>query len=68
MDLEVMAVVSDAGGRKGYVTKSRQKAYKALRRKGMSKNKAARIANAGVSHAQRSRMARRAARTRRSRR
>ena len=61
-------MVSDAGGRKGYVKKSRQRAYKALRRKGASKSKAARIANAGVSHAQRSRMARKAARTRRSKR
>jgi len=60
-------VVSDAGGRKGYVKKSRQRAYKALRRKGMTKSKAARIANAGDTHAKRSRMARKAARTRRSR-
>lgn len=59
-------MVSDAGGRKGYVKKSRQKVYKALRRKGASKEKAARIANAGDSHAARSRMARKAARTRRS--
>lgn len=61
-------MVSSAGGRKGYVTKSRHNVYRALRRKGMSKSKAARIANAGVSHAQRSRMSRKAARTRRSRR
>jgi hypothetical protein len=61
-------MVSDAGGRKGYVKKSRQRVYKALRRKGASKSKAARIANAGVSHAQRSRMSRKAARTRRSKR
>ena len=60
-------MVSDAGGRKGYVKKSRQRAYKALRRKGMTKSKAARIANAGDTHAKRSRMARKAARTRRSR-
>lgn len=59
-------MVSDAGGRKGYVKKSRQKVYKALRRKGASKSKAARIANAGDSPAARSRMARKAARTRRS--
>jgi hypothetical protein len=61
-------MVSDAGGRKGYVKKSRQKVYKALRRKGYSKSRAARIANGGITHAQRSRMARRAARTRRSKR
>lgn len=61
-------MVSDRGGRYGYVRKSRQNVYKALRRKGMSKTKAARIANAGVTHGQRSRMARKAARTRRSRR
>lgn len=61
-------MVSDAGGRKGYVKKSRQKVYKALRRKGASKSKAARIANAGDTHTKRSRMARKAARTRRSKR
>lgn len=61
-------MVSSAGGRKGYVARSRHRAYKALRRKGMSKSKAARIANAGVTHGQRSRMARKAARTRRSKR
>lgn len=61
-------MVSSAGGRKGYVAPNRHRVYKALRRKGMSKSKAARIANAGVTPAQRSRMARKAARTRRSRR
>lgn len=69
---EVVTVVSDAGGRKGYVKKSRQRVYKAVKRKcgntKACKTKAARIANAGVTHAQRSRMARKAARTRRSRR
>jgi hypothetical protein len=68
LDLEVVTVVSSAGGRKGYVAKSRHKVYRALRRKGMSKSKAARISNAGTTHAERSRMARRAARTRRSKR
>lgn len=58
-------MVSSAGGRKGYVAKSRHRAYKALRRKGMSKKSAARISNAGVTHGQRSRMARKGARTRR---
>lgn len=61
-------MVSSAGGRKGYVARSRHRAYRALRRKGMSKSKAARISNAGVTHGQRSRMARKAARTRRARR
>jgi len=61
-------MVSSAGGRKGYVAKSRHRAYRALRRKGMSKKSAARISNAGTSHADRSRMSRKAARTRRSRR
>lgn len=60
-------MVSSAGGRKGYVARSRHRAYRALRRKRMSKSKAARISNAGVTHAQRSRMARKAARTRRAR-
>jgi len=38
--------------------------YDALRRKGMSKEKAARISNAGTSHIKRVRMAKKAARTR----
>lgn len=59
-------MVSSKGGKAGYVAKSRHKAYRALRRKGMSKSKAARISNAGVTKAGRSAMARRAARTRRS--
>lgn len=57
-------MVSSAGGRKGYVSRNRHRAYKALRRKGMSKSSAARIANAGRTAAGRSRMARKAARTR----
>lgn len=61
-------MVSDRGGKYGYVRKSRQNVYRALRRKGMSKSKAARISNAGVTHTQRSRMSRKAARTRRSKR
>jgi hypothetical protein len=64
----VVAVVSDRGGKYGFVYRSRQRAYKALRRKGASKSKAARIANAGRFHSGRSRMARKAARTRRLRR
>lgn len=61
-------VVSSAGGKRGYVRPGRHNVYRALRRKGMSKTKAARIANAGSSPAARSRMARKAARTRRSKR
>lgn len=60
-------MVSDRGGRFGFVYKSRQSAYRALRRKGTSKSKAARISNAGRTRAGRSRMARKAARTRRRR-
>lgn len=41
--------------------------YEALRRKGMSKTKAARISNAGTSAIKRSRMAKKAARTRKLR-
>ncbi len=66
--VEVVDVVSARGGRHGYVVTSRHRAYRALRRKGASKSKAARIANAGRTHAGRSRMARKAARTRRARR
>lgn len=38
-------MVSDAGGRKGFVYRSQQDVYLALRRKGYSKTKSARIAN-----------------------
>lgn len=38
-------MVSDAGGRKGFVYRDQQDVYKALRRKGYSKTKSARIAN-----------------------
>jgi hypothetical protein len=58
-------MVSDKGGKYGYVVKSRQDVYLALRRQGKSKKAAARIANAGATHAARSRMAKKAARTRR---
>ena len=61
-------MVSSRGGKYGFVFKSRQRTYKALRRKGHSKRSAARISNAGLSHIQRSRMSRKAARTRRSKR
>jgi hypothetical protein len=51
-------MVSARGGRWGFVYSTRQKAYRALRKKGMSKTRAAQISNAGKSHAQRSAMAR----------
>jgi hypothetical protein len=60
-------MVSSRGGRFGFVYKSRQKAYRALRKKGASKSKAARIANAGLTFPQRSTMARKAAKTRQAR-
>ncbi len=67
VELGRCVMVSDRGGKYGFVYKSRQRAYKALRRKGASKSKAARIANAGRTFGQRSRMARKAARTRKRR-
>lgn len=60
-------MVSDRGGRYGFVYKSRQAVYLALRREGKSKGAAARIANAGRTHAARSRSAKKAARTRKRR-
>ncbi|WP_420803425.1 DUF7218 family protein [Streptomyces naphthomycinicus] len=60
-------MVSDRGGRYGFVYRSRQKVYRALRRKGMPKARAAEISNAGRTHIQRSAMARKAARTRQTR-
>lgn len=61
---EVNDMVSARGGRWGFVYRSRQSAYRALRRQGMGKSKAARIANEGQTRAGRSLMARKAARTR----
>ncbi len=57
-------MVSDRGGRHGYVVRSRQNVYRALRRQGKSKSSAARIANAGRTKVGRVRMARKAARSR----
>jgi hypothetical protein len=57
-------MVSAAGGRKGYVVKSRHDAYRALRRRGLSKSSAARIANEGRTRAGRKSMARKGARRR----
>lgn len=56
--------VSAKGGKYGFVYSNRHDVYRALRRKGMSKEKAARISNAGRTHGQRSAMARKAARSR----
>ena len=61
-------MVSSRGGKFGFVFRSRFRAYNALRRKGMSKKRAAEIANAGHTFPQRSRMARKAARTRKAKR
>lgn len=60
-------MVSSRGGRFGFVYPSRQRAYRALRWHGMTKTAAARIANGGRFHTQRSIMARKAARTRKAR-
>lgn len=60
-------MVSDRGGRAGFVYRSRFAVYRALRRKGASKSKAARISNEGVTRASRSLMGKKAARTRQSR-
>lgn len=57
-------MVSSRGGRYGYVVRTRHNVYRALRRRGMTKKRAAMIANAGRTHAGRSRMARKAARSR----
>jgi hypothetical protein len=60
-------MVSARGGKYGFVYRSRQKAYRALRKQGMSKSKAARISNAGRAFPGRSAMARKAAKTRKAR-
>ena len=59
-------MVSDRGGRFGFVYRSRWNVYRALRRKGMPKTKAAEISNEGRTRAGRSLMARKAANTRRA--
>lgn len=60
-------MVSDRGGKYGFVYKARQDVYRALRRQGKSQRAAAAIANAGRNHAGRSAMSRKAARSRRRR-
>jgi hypothetical protein len=61
-------VVSARGGKYGYVARTRQDVYRELRQKGMSKSKAARISNAGVTKVGRKVMARKAAVTRKAKR
>jgi uncharacterized protein (DUF302 family) len=58
-------MVSTRGGRHGFVYANRHDVYRALRRQGASKTKAARIANAGHTSSGRKTMA---AKSRRSRR
>jgi hypothetical protein len=53
------------GGKHGNIPLSRSRAYEALRRRGMTKRSAARIAMEGRTKAGRKSMARKAARTRR---
>jgi hypothetical protein len=53
-----------AGGKHGNIPQSRSRAYEGMRGGGMSKKRAAQISWAGRTHAARSRMARKAARTR----
>jgi hypothetical protein len=60
-------MVSSRGGKYGFVFRTRFKAYRALRRKGLSKTRAAEISNAGRTFPQRSKMARKAAKTRKRR-
>lgn len=60
-------MVSSRGGKFGFVYKSRQNVYRALRRQGKSKRVSAMIANRGDTHRERSVMAKKAARTRKRR-
>jgi hypothetical protein len=60
-------MVSSAGGKSGFVYRNRHNAYRGIRTSGKSKTVAARIANAGRTKAGRSRMARKAAATRKRR-
>lgn len=57
-------MVSDAGGKKGFVYRDRQAVYLKLVAKGMSQKEAASIANKGESKSGRKQMAHKAARTR----
>jgi hypothetical protein len=64
--LEVVAMVSARGGKYGFVYTNRQNVYRALRRKGYSKAKAARISNGGHTKIQRKASARKASLTRKA--
>lgn len=57
-------MVSSKGGKAGFVYPQRQDVYRALRRKGLTKKSAARIANAGNTHGKRVAMARKGAKKR----
>lgn len=59
-------MVSSRGGKWGFVYRARHKAYRGMP-KSMSKTLRAKIANAGKTHADRVRMARKAAATRKRR-
>jgi hypothetical protein len=64
---EVVTMVSSRGGKYGFVYRSRHKAYRGIKKAvGGDKSRAARIANAGRTHAARVRMAKKAARTRKA--
>ena len=52
------------GGKDPGPSIKRKKAYEALKEEGYSKERAAKISNAGQTHAERSRMAKKAAKTR----
>lgn len=61
-------MVSDKGGKKGFVYRTRHKAYRGIRKAtSLTREAAARIANAGRTRAGRSAMAKKAAATRRRR-
>lgn len=60
-------MVSSRGGRFGFVYRNRHKAYRGMAKRGLSKKVRAMIANAGRTFAGRSRMAKKAARTRKRR-
>ena len=67
MQAEGEVMVSAKGGKAGFVYRDRQDVYRALRRQGMTKSKAARISNEGETKAGRKVMAKKAAATRKSR-
>jgi hypothetical protein len=60
-------MVSDRGGKFGFVYRNRQNVYRALIREGKSKRVAAAIANEGHTKVGRKAMAKKAARTRKMR-